>query len=56
MNNDKVYIVFQEYNNGGMVIAVLPDEEMAKSFTEQFNLRNLGFYAYYEEHKVLHKF
>ena len=56
MDIDKVYIVFQEYNNGGTVIAVLPDEEIAEAFTQQFNLRNLGFYAYYEEHKVLHEF
>lgn len=56
MDMDKVYIVFQEYNNSGIVIAVLPNEEMAEVFTKQFNLRNLGFYAYYEEHKVLNAF
>ena len=51
---NKVYIVEWKYNFGGSsIVAVLPSEEMAKSYIE--HLENPAE-AYYSEHEILEQF
>ena len=51
---DKVYIVEWKYNFGGSsIVAVLPNEEMAKSYIKY--LENPAE-AYYSEYEIKHEF
>ena len=53
-NMDKVYIIHWKYNHSGnSVVAVVPNEEMAKGYLENFDKNNE---MYYMEHDVLNEF